>query len=69
MAKSLDLWPTDENPCFEQGKHPSKSALYGVKGKVTKLCVYCVTEKAKAMGMDAALETFTPDPSGANVQP
>lgn len=57
-------WPNSLNPCLEEGHY--KRALYGVHGKVTELCVHCVASQAARVGLEAALLSFIPDPTGAD---
>lgn len=40
------LWPSNLNPCPTPEEHLHVAPLWGVGGRVTKLCCACVYEKA-----------------------
>lgn len=60
-------WPSALNPCTNK-EHISKgkAPCWGVHGRVTKLCVYCVVEREEEYkgNRTKALSTFLPDPTG-----
>lgn len=62
-------WPTASNPCPKNGQHGIKwmtAPLWNVQGKVTKLCLECVSERTMEYEDRAeALNSFTPDPQGS----
>lgn len=70
MQSEQKNWPSDLNHCVvADHERAGKAPHYGVRGYVTKLCLYCVIERTGRFGtLEKALETFAPDLSANKVK-
>lgn len=69
-SKPAKPWPSEINPCTNpEHEKIGKAPLWGVRGKVTKVCLYCVEEGAKEYGdRQAYLDSLTPDQNGCDTK-
>ncbi len=63
-------WPSALNPCTnETHRAQHKAPNYGVRGKVTKVCLYCYLESGKTdKERQAYLNTLNPNLEGCDSQ-